>query len=232
MAPFAGGFDALRRHVARVERLKRIVDANATQVRTLERESHTLRRETGDVAADLESARTRLARLQTQDGGEVLDDFHEALSSESSSFAPPEPHSFYGLRLVDDQPLSSFEDRRGSLATPVSGEVRVVDARRDESDGPGLEFQAAVGTPVRAAVAGRVAFSDRYGSYGRLVILDHGEGFYTVYGGLGAVEVRSGDDLSARARIGSIGSDFSPPALFFEVRKGTRTLPPRSWLGF
>jgi len=63
------------------------------------------------------------------------------------------------------------------------------------------------------------------------VILDHGDGYYTVYGGLGAVEVRVGDDLSRSARIGSIGTDFSPPALFFEVRKGTRTLEPRSWLG-
>jgi septal ring factor EnvC (AmiA/AmiB activator) len=84
---------------------------------------------------------------------------------------------------------------------------------------------------VRAVSAGRVAFSDRYGSYGRLVILDHGDGYYTVYGGLGAVEVRVGDDLSRQARIGSIGTDFAPAALFFEVRKGTRTLDPRAWLG-
>jgi septal ring factor EnvC (AmiA/AmiB activator) len=109
--------------------------------------------------------------------------------------------------------------------------VRIRVARRDESDGPGLELQAPAGTPVRAVAAGRVAFSDRYGSYGRIVILDHGDGYYTVYGGLGAVEVRVGDDLSRDARIGSVGSDFNPPSLFFEVRKGTRTLEPRSWLG-
>ena len=84
---------------------------------------------------------------------------------------------------------------------------------------------------MRAVAAGRVAFSDRYGSYGRLVILDHGDGYYTVYGGLGSVEVRVGDDLSRNARLGSIGTDFTPSALFFEVRKGTRTLEPRAWLG-
>jgi len=40
-----------------------------------------------------------------------------------------------------------------------------------------------------------------------------------------------GDDLSRDARIGGVGSDLTPNALFFEVRKGTRTLEPRAWLG-
>jgi septal ring factor EnvC (AmiA/AmiB activator) len=135
------------------------------------------------------------------------------------------------MRVLDPSPTAGFEAERGKLGSPVTGDVRIAEGRRAESDGPGLEFQAPVGTPVRAVSAGRVAFSDRYGSYGRLVILDHGDGYYTVYGGLGAVEVRVGDDLSRQARIGSIGTDFSPSALFFEVRKGTRAMEPRSWLG-
>jgi septal ring factor EnvC (AmiA/AmiB activator) len=63
------------------------------------------------------------------------------------------------------------------------------------------------------------------------VILDHGDGYYTAYGGLGNVEVRVGDELSAFARIGSIGGSAAMSALYFEVRKGTKTLPPRIWLG-
>ena len=157
--------------------------------------------------------------------------FNEVFSTGDSEFRRPSQDRFYGLRFSDAQPGDSFSARRGSLAMPITGEVRVVDARRAESDGPGLELQVPEGTPVRAAAAGRVAFSDHHGSYGRLVILDHGDAFYTVYGGLGAVEVRVGDDLSERARIGAVGNDTHPNALFFEVRKGTRTMPPRSWLG-
>jgi len=56
-------------------------------------------------------------------------------------------------------------------------------------------------------------------------------GYFTLYGGLGAVDVQPGDDLSRSARIGSVGGDTFPTALFFEVRRGTRALPPRGWLG-
>lgn len=91
----------------------------------------------------------------------------------------------------------------------------------------GLELASKPGSAVRAAAAGRVAFAERYGSYGQLVILDHGERYYTVYGGVGSVDVQVGDDLSKSARIGAAGGD----PLYFEVRRGTKTQDARSWLG-
>jgi septal ring factor EnvC (AmiA/AmiB activator) len=228
-APLSGGVEAVLRHVARVKRLRHVVEQQAQELGTLESRAQTLRARTGEVAHALQSARTRLSLLQSTQGVSARPRAEIALAGENDNYAGNS--SGYGLRLVDPAPVASFESERGNLASPVTGDVRIASGRRAESDGPGLEFQAPAGTPVRAVAAGRVAFSDRYGSYGRLVILDHGGGFYTVYGGLGAVEVRVGDDLSRQARVGSIGSDASPPALFFEVRKGTRTLEPRSWLG-
>jgi septal ring factor EnvC (AmiA/AmiB activator) len=192
-----------------------------------------LRVDRAQVAQSLERSRQRLSALQSappQDSPGLMN----LIPRGQNSYQPSADYgdSEYGIRVVDQAPASDgFESLRGRLASPVVGDVRMVPGQRAESDGPGLEMQAPVGTPVRAAAAGRVAFSDRYGSYGRLVILDHGDGYYTVYGGLGAVEVRVGDDLSREARIGSIGTDYSPSALFFEVRKGTRTLEPRPWLG-
>ena len=56
-------------------------------------------------------------------------------------------------------------------------------------DRAGLEIHAAAGTVVRAAFAGRVAFADRYGPYGRIVILDHGDHYYTVSGNLDEIDV-------------------------------------------
>ncbi|MET0386642.1 MAG: M23 family metallopeptidase, partial [Polyangiales bacterium] len=110
------------------------------------------------------------------------------------------------------------------------GEVRVADLPRSATEGPALSFEAPIGTPVYAAAAGRVAFSDVQGE-GRLVLLDHGNGYYTGYGGLGSVEVRVGDEVSTHARLGDIGRDGQPPALRFEVKQGTRVLQPRGWLG-
>lgn len=233
MTPLAGGFDAVRKHVARVRRLSGFVRSDTSELRRIEARKSTLQSEASSLTAELTHARARLTALQDSGAADPGDGFMQVLA-QSGSPAPREGGSFYGIRFSDEgesAPQDGFEALRGKLASPVAGEVRVVDARRDESDGPGLELQAPVGTAVRAAASGRVAFSDRYGSYGRLVILDHGDGYYTAYGGLGAVEVRVGDDLSANARIGAIGGESSPPSLFFEVRKGTRTLPPRTWLG-
>lgn len=231
-APLGAGYEAIMQHVGRVERLKRLVVTHSKRLTTHETQAGALRQQLGQADAALQSARGRLAAVQEQGGAPAPSRFDQVLSAPPSQFSPTPSASGYGLRLVDEPRGGDFIASRGNLSSPVSGEVRVVDARRVESDGPGLEFQASAGTPVRAAAAGRVAFSDRYGSYGQLVILDHQDGYYTVYGGLGGVEVRVGDDLSRRARIGVIGNDSGKPALFFEVRKGTRTLPPRPWLGF
>jgi septal ring factor EnvC (AmiA/AmiB activator) len=78
---------------------------------------------------------------------------------------------------------------------------------------------------------GRVAFADRYGAYGRIVILDHGAHYYTVSGTLGGVDVRVGDEVSAGERIGSVGDDGHGPLLYFEIRHGSQTVAPQSWLG-
>ena len=236
-APLAGGFKSMLKHASRVKRIKGLIEANAKQLQALNKRGHELRAQAGEAGAHLQQAREQLAAMQSGSGRRRerrQDDFMRVLSAERSAYRPAQPQGnhFYGMRLVGQEAMGrGFASKRGQLASPVSGDVRIADSRRAESDGPGLEFQAPVGTPVRAVAAGRVAFSDRYGSYGRLVIVDHGDGYYSVYGGLGAVEVRVGDDLSRRARIGSIGTEWNPSALFFEVRKGTRTLAPRGWLG-
>jgi septal ring factor EnvC (AmiA/AmiB activator) len=120
-----------------------------------------------------------------------------------------------------------FVEQRGSLALPVSGPSSIQEANRAESGGPGLEFAASRGAAIRAVAAGRVAFSDRYGSYGQLVIIDHGDRYYTVYGGFGTVDVQVGDEVSKSARLGTAGAE----PVYFEVRRGTKTESARPWLG-
>lgn len=231
LAPVAGGFESVLRHVSRMRRLERLVERHANHLGELDKRTQGLRVERAQVAQELERSRDRLSLLQSDGAG--APSIAGLMPSGGSGYTqmPEGFEGMQGVHIVDADPSDGFEAQQGRLASPVTGDIQIVSSRRPESDGPGLELRAPVGTPVRAVSAGRVAFSDRYGSYGRLVILDHGDGYYTVYGGLGAVEVRVGDDLSRQARIGSIGTDFTPSALFFEVRKGTRTLEPRTWLG-
>jgi septal ring factor EnvC (AmiA/AmiB activator) len=131
----------------------------------------------------------------------------------------------------DDGTRGGFASARGRLLFPVAGRAEVRAAKREGTDGPGLEIQSALGTPVRAAYAGRVAFTDRYGPYGRIVILDHGDHYYTVSGNLDAVDVKIGQDVGAGDRLGTVGDDGAGAMLYFEVRHGSKALPPGPWLG-
>jgi murein hydrolase activator len=226
MAPVAGGFDAVRRHVARIKRMSLLVRADLNALHALEAREQGLRTQASAQAA----ARAAKTRGQLDPAPKQLL-VRPLPAAAAAATRTPNSGAFYGIRFSESNDTTGFSAQQGKLAAPVGGEVRVVDARRSESSGSGVEFQAPGGTTVRAAAAGRVAFCDRYGSYGRLVILDHGDGYYTAYGGLGTVDVRVGDDLSGYARLGTIAAEGGMPALYFEVRKGTKTLPPRQWLG-
>jgi septal ring factor EnvC (AmiA/AmiB activator) len=90
------------------------------------------------------------------------------------------------------------------------------------------------GATARSVAAGRVAFADVYDDYGLTVILDHGDSYYSVYGGLGRVDVRVGESAPENARLGTLGSGNDgklPAVLYFEIRRRADTIDPGPWLG-
>jgi septal ring factor EnvC (AmiA/AmiB activator) len=230
LLPVAGGIEALLGHASRVGRLERLVESEARELSSLDKQKSELRREAADWdvrmaqaerdAGTLEQARVGLAQQQATQA--LFDGAFKIAEA-----APAGERINYGLSVVGGMPHERFADQRGNLALPVSGPASIQEARRAESDGPGLEFSSSRGAAVRAAAAGRVAFAERYGSYGQIVILDHGDRFYTVYGGLGGVDVQVGDDVSKSARLGSAAAE----PVYFEVRRGTKTQEARGWLG-
>ena len=97
----------------------------------------------------------------------------------------------------------------------------------------GIDIACAVGTAVRAVAKGRVDFvSDDYGTYGQMVLLNHGDGFYTMYAHLSTIAVSVNQEVIAGATIGRSGDTGSlkGPVLHFEVRKGGAALDPMGWL--
>ncbi|MEO8799989.1 MAG: peptidoglycan DD-metalloendopeptidase family protein, partial [Polyangiaceae bacterium] len=68
-------------------------------------------------------------------------------------------------------------------------------------------------------------------SYGRIVILDHGDHYYTVSGNLASIDVHVGDEISAGEKVGTVGDEGQGAMLYFEVRHGADTIPPGPWLG-
>jgi murein DD-endopeptidase MepM/ murein hydrolase activator NlpD len=121
----------------------------------------------------------------------------------------------------DRPPPAELPPDRSPFIWPVDGPIVSAFGPRGESQHDGVDIAAATGTPVRAARAGRVLYSDELRGYGNLLIVDHGEGYATVYAhnrvnavSTGAA-VRQGDVI---AEVGETG-DSSQPNLHFEVRQ-------------
>ncbi len=98
----------------------------------------------------------------------------------------------------------------------------------------GVDIQAAAGTPVLAAGKGRVDYtSEDYGTFGAIVVLNHGDGYYTLYGHLSDILVTQGQEVQPGqpvGRVGDSGTSLKGTVLHFEVRKGGAALNPEDWL--
>ncbi len=235
MLPLGGGFDALVSHAIRVERARRTLSLDLTSERQLREHAVDLSRALERVARDrvaLATQRTAMdaARLAMDDEQRRQQAFDKAFETSSGNGEYVAVYGGSGA-AADNGTAGGFHSSRGRLLFPVAGRADARPARREGADGPGLEIRAALGSVVRAVFAGRVAFADRYGPYGRIIIVDHGEHYYSVSGNLAGVDVKVGDELSAGERLGTVGDDGQGPMLYFEIRHGTETIPPGPWLG-
>lgn len=89
------------------------------------------------------------------------------------------------------------------------------------------------GTPVYAAASGTVTLSSWYGGYGKCVIIDHGNGYSTLYGHFSSVDVSEGQTVTQGQRIGGMGSTGSSTAnhVHFEVRVNDEAQPISNYFG-
>jgi murein hydrolase activator len=236
LLPVGGGFRALVGHAMHVERARRLLASDIDTELRLRGRAADVARELEQVAKDRVSLGTQRAALdaaRTVKQDEVrrqtaFDKAFQTSTGAASGYVPV----YGGSALSPDTPAGGFATARGRLLLPVAGKAEITPARREGTEGPGLEIHVSAGTPVRAVFAGRVAFADRYGPYGRIVILDHGDHYYTVSGNLDEIDVKIGQDIGGGERIGTVGDDGRGSMLYFEVRHGSHAIAPDAWLGF
>lgn len=127
---------------------------------------------------------------------------------------------------------------RGKLPRPVAGPVVSPFGRyRDREfnttfENTGIQIRAATGTPVRAVADGKVRYADWFKGFGKLVILDHGGGYYSLYAQASELNVSEGDAVVAGQTIAAVGDTGSlvGEALYFEIRKDGLPVDPSLWL--
>ena len=137
-------------------------------------------------------------------------------------------------------PASGFAAMRGHLPMPVNGKIVSMYGKIEHPKfhtvtfNNGIEIAANMGAEIKSVYKGRVAYSGWFRGYGKVMIVDHGEGYYTLFARLSKVikDVNSllekGDVI---ALVGDTGS-IKGPHLYFEVRKKGVPLDPLNWLAY
>jgi len=135
-----------------------------------------------------------------------------------------------------------LRDHVGSLPVrqPLAGELTITSRfgrRIDPFLGrpalhSGTDFRAPTGTPVLATAGGSVTIASYSGGYGRLIEIDHGNGYRTRYGHLSRILVAPGTSVEAGQVIGRVGSSgrSSGPHLHYETRVHQRTIDPAPFI--
>jgi len=127
----------------------------------------------------------------------------------------------------------SISGQKGRVPMPVFGPVRYAFG---QARAAGLRWQgwligAAAGTNVSTVAYGRVAFADWLRGYGLLIIIDHGEGFMSLYGHNESLLHEAGDWVEPGQAISVVGiSAGNDQGLYFELRKNGKVVDPAVWL--
>jgi septal ring factor EnvC (AmiA/AmiB activator) len=247
---------SLRDRIARIQALQLLLDHDEALLARFTEERNELARariaaqQAGVVRSEAhEALLARRAELEDERRARraLLEDVRRsrarerALLNELEAAARELEAKLQGLALTPAGPRPGqvpFASLRGELAPPVAGRVvrrfgRVLDAEyRTETFRKGVDFAARRGEPVYAVAAGEVRFAGWFAGYGRMVILDHGDGYFSVSGHLDEIGVELGQLLAAGDPIGSAGEtgSLTGARLYFEIRRGAEALDPAEWL--
>ncbi len=209
-------------------------------------ESLRAQRQTSTLEAQLERQKRmilldeiRRDRAVSERAGRELDQLRaENEPKLTAELAPgdmiPEGPADAGGPLILD-----FAALRGYLKRPVAGPVvRGFGPVRNEALGTvtrsnGIDILASEGTPVIAAADGSVRYAGEFLGYGRVVIIDHGDRYHTMYGHLDRVLCEKGQAVRGGAAIGTVGAtgSLAGPQLHFEIRHKGVAIDPMPWFG-
>lgn len=129
-----------------------------------------------------------------------------------------------------------------SLPWPVQGKVLSKFGKEYRQDlntwifRDGIKIAARAGENVKCVEAGDVIYAGPFRSYGNVVIVDHGKGFFSIYGFLHTIQAAVGDKLTRGGVLGTAGRDTQQSsgtgqyAVYFETRQGTTAVDPLDWL--
>jgi septal ring factor EnvC (AmiA/AmiB activator) len=238
-------------HQEQLQQQKSQLDSRVAQLAALRKErQQALVKLNKDYAA--RSARIKAREQEQAELAHVLKTIEETLARQAREAEAERQRQLAAARAAPapavaektvEAPLVSsgasyggpFAQAKGKLPWPVDGRLvaRYGTPRGEDSRTrwDGVLIGAAAGSPVRAVHGGRVVFADWLRGAGLLVILDHGNGFLTLYGHNQSLLRNAGEIVKAGESIATVGTSGgqNAPALYFAIRQQGRASDPLQW---
>lgn len=228
---------------ARARTIERI-NGWAAEIEALSKEQEARRRELETLATELRAERESL-QARRGERESALAALNERIASSQDELARlkenenrlqeviKEIEAYLASRRARGITEGAFREMRGKLRLPVAapiaagfGETRSTGVRWD-----GIMFRPGGGADVRAIFEGRVVFADWLRGFGLLLIIDHGDGYMSLYGHNESLFKQVGDWVETEEVIATVGTSggLDKPGLYFEIRNDGEPQNPLSW---
>ena len=226
----ADNIAAVMEEIRRLDELRAQIAAEEARLASL---ANARYEELGDLNRSQEERKTLLASLRnkmTTEGQEV-----DRLAAQEQDLTRLIAEL---TSILSDYPITSeepFSKHKGKLTWPVAGTL-IHDFGQPRVGGNikwnGVVLAAPRGREVRAIYHGRIAFADWLAGMGLLVIVDHGEGYMTLYGYNETILKNAGDWVAPGDVIATVGDSGGQQrtSVYFELRRGTKPVNPRQWI--
>jgi len=233
MAELSTATQGKQAEIAAVER------EQSAERRTLEREKTTRRHVLESVSAQITQQKREYATLKRDEERltQLVEKLARAAAAKPKSKARPGAAE-KSLANADVPQAGAgsapFASMRGRLRLPVAGElVGRFGSPRPESgfSAKGVFIRAGAGQDVRAVASGRVVFAEWLRGFGNLVIVDHGDGYMSLYGNNENLRHRAGDEVRTGDVLAAVGASAGQEdsGLYFELRHRGRPFDPLPW---
>ena len=212
-----------------VKTLSKQISAQRNEIDKLKRDEKSLSNLVERLAKIIPKTKLKLSKkIAKKKQQNTVDDEVETPNQTSQTIAKNEETP------TDAYSGSNFVALKGKLRLPVRGDVtnRFGAARADTGvSWKGLFIKAAEGNDVKTVADGRVVFADWMRGFGNLIIVDHGNGYMSLYGNNQAVLKGVGDEVNAGDAIASVGNSGGNESngLYYELRKNSAPFDPMSW---
>jgi septal ring factor EnvC (AmiA/AmiB activator) len=234
--------ERLREDIARLDALSQETESKSqvledlkaeqqAQRRRLEREKAERREVLAKMSQAIQQQRREIGNLRRDQ--EQLRKLMERLEREAAERRAAQKKKDTREEAGSDN--TAFGRLKGRLRLPVRGELTHRFGTPRQETGltwNGLFITARPGSEVSAIAPGRVVFADWLRGFGNLLILDHGEGYMSLYGNNETLLRRVGDEVDGGAAVAAVGASGGNPetGLYFEIRFRGRPVDPLSWV--